>query len=79
MSKSYYLTYDQRLSIEQMFDDGFKPADIAQKIGVHLSTLYREKKRGAILHGKEYSADVAQCKAIQNFKSRGRKSKTKDD
>ena len=71
MTKSYYLTYDQRLTIERMIDKGFKPPTISHLIGVHLATLYRELKRGQINGG--YSADVAQVHFNDHMKQRGRK------
>lgn len=71
MTKSYYLTYDQRLTIERMIDEGFKPPTISRLIGIHLATLYRELKRGEC-YGR-YSADTAQTCFTEHMKKRGRK------
>lgn len=71
MTKSYYLTYDQRLTIERMIDDGFKPSTISRLIGIHLATLYRELKRGEC--GGRYCAETAQACFMEHMKKRGRK------
>ena len=74
MTKSYYLTYDQRLTIERMIDEGFKPPNISRLIGIHLATLYRELKRGE--YCGRYSADMAQTRFAEHMKKRGRKKKS---
>ena len=37
-----HLTYDQRLAIKQMLERGNSKKEIAESIGVHTSTIYRE-------------------------------------
>ena len=41
-----YLTYTQRLKIESLLEAKLPKKEIAKQIGVHISTIYREVKRG---------------------------------
>lgn len=50
------LKYEDRKEIEKMKNDGVRVVVIAEKIGVHRSTIYNELKRG----GTPYRAEVAQ-------------------
>ena len=43
-----HLTYDQRLAIKQMLERGNSKKEIAESIGVHTSTIYREIDRGTV-------------------------------
>lgn len=45
---SAYLTLTQRHTIEVMLKDGKKPKEIAEVVGKHFTTIYREKKKGTI-------------------------------
>jgi len=51
-----FLKYEDRKLIEKMYSDGERVVIIAEKIGVHRATIYKELKRG----GTPYNADVAQ-------------------
>ena len=47
MGKHYkHLTWRERLRIETRLKDGWNPQKIADEIGRHVSTIYREIKRG---------------------------------
>ena len=41
-----HLTKTDRLRMEQQLKDGKGAKEIAENLGVHISTIYREKKRG---------------------------------
>ena len=42
-----HLTMTARLRIEKWLKMGMKPREVADKLRVHVSTIYRELKRGA--------------------------------
>ena len=47
MARSFkHLQYSDRLKIEAWLNAGYKPKEIAEELGVHISTIYREIKRG---------------------------------
>jgi IS30 family transposase len=51
MGKLYHqLTWNDRLKIEARINIGYKPQRIADELGVHVSTIYRELKRGTYEH-----------------------------
>ena len=57
--------------------------DIADQIGVHVATVYKELKRGETggldrNMRREYSATLAQRRLAENFKRRGRKADEAD-
>lgn len=62
------LTYEDRIKIEALFRAGHTKREIAQQLGVHVSTVYREIKRGLYrrldgptwIYYDEYSADIAE-------------------
>lgn len=43
-----HLSYEQRVQIKKMLDAGIKKGEIAQALGVHNATVYREIIRGTI-------------------------------
>lgn len=62
---SAYLTLTQRHTIEIMLKDGKKPKEIANAVGKHYTTIYREIKKGTMeflnwdyTTRKEYCCDV---------------------
>lgn len=74
----HYLTYDDRQKLERLYREGVSLSDIAGKLGVHLSTVYRDLARGETgeldRNGRSaYSADRAQEVARQSMKRKGRK------
>lgn len=73
-----HLTKTDRLRIEQQLRDGKEPKEIAESIGVHISTIYREKKRGAYQHRNSdyteeirYSSDLAEMKYRAHLEAKG--------
>ena len=49
MGRSFkQLTSKQRIQIKEMLDQGFSKSEIADRMKVHNSTIYREIKRGSI-------------------------------
>ncbi|MCD7825127.1 MAG: helix-turn-helix domain-containing protein [Clostridiaceae bacterium] len=60
MRKQYKkLTYEDRLTIEHMKNEGKPPKTIAIATGVHIATIYRELQRGIDDEG-HYKAELAQ-------------------
>ena len=73
-----HLNWNNRLKIEQMYNDGRKPQEIANALHFHVSTIYRELERGKWEHLNtdlttdiRYSPDIAQGKAEQNMTALG--------
>lgn len=73
-----YLTFEDRKKIEAWYKLGDRPIDIAGRLAVHHTTVYKELKRGAT--GKldknqreGYSAELAERRLRENFKRRGKK------
>lgn len=58
-----HLTLEQRYKIQSYSQAGFKNSEIAEKIGVHKSTVGREKKRNCDLRNGGYKAELAEKKA----------------
>lgn len=78
MRRFKHLTKTDRLRIEQQLRDGKEPKEIAESIGVHISTIYREKKRGEYQHRNSdyteetrYSSDLAEMKYRANLAAKG--------
>lgn len=53
-----HLTYDDRVNIQLMAQAGKPAKEIAEAVGVHVATIYREFKAGG--KGVAYSAIEAQ-------------------
>ena len=74
-----HLTKTDRLRIEKWQREGMKPKEIAGKLRVHLSTVYRELKRGEYqrLDGdtwemvSAYSPDIAEERYQANLREKG--------
>ncbi len=60
MGRYKRLTFRDRQRIEKMCRDGAKPKEIAEIIGIHVATVYREIDRGTEGGEREYSAEIAQ-------------------
>lgn len=72
------LTKADRLKIEALDKAGRKVKEIAEQIGVHQSTIYRELKRGRYIHTnsdlteeERYSPDIAHEKYQENLRAKG--------
>ena len=75
-----YLTLADREALESNYLKGERPQDIADALGVHVATIYKELKRGDTGDidrnmRQGYSAKLAQLRLQKNFKCRGRKVK----
>lgn len=73
-----HLTLTDRYKIEAGLLAGEKPQDIAERIHVHVSTVYREKKRARMIHRntdlteeERYNPDEAHRKYRENLKAKG--------
>ena len=71
------LTYKDRKKLEEMYLNNERPSDIADKLGVHTATIYKELQQGdtgALDKNlrSEYSAELAQRKTTESLKNRGR-------
>lgn len=78
MKKYRYLTMADRQELERRYLNEDRMQDIADDLGVHIATIYKELERGKT--GKlnrnlrpEYSAAVAQLKVHEGRKRKGRK------
>ena len=78
MRRFKHLSKTDRIRIEQQLRDGKEPKEIAEAIGVHISTIYREMKRGQYVHRnsdwteeERYSSDLAEMKYRANLAAKG--------
>lgn len=79
MRRFKHLSYNDRLKIEAMDNAGRTPKEIAEKLGVHISTIYRELKRGRYEHlngedwttDERYSPDIAEEAYRANLAAKG--------
>ena len=73
-----HLTFNDRLKIEALQKVSTSPRVMAEKLGVHISTIYRELKRGQYEHlnsdyttEQRYSPDIAEEKNQANLRAKG--------
>ena len=79
MGKRYrQLQWNDRLKIEARVNIGYKPQRIADELGVHVSTIYRELKRGRYEHlnsdyttEERYSPDIAEARYQEGLSAKG--------
>lgn len=78
MRKFKHLSFSDRLKIEALCKAGVSPREIADIVHTHISTIYRELKRGQFEHLNmdytteiRYSPDIAQQKYKTNLKAKG--------
>lgn len=78
MRRFKHLTRNDRLRIEAYTNAGKSPKEVAEIIGVHISTIYRELKRGQYEHlntdyttETRYSPDIAQERYRENLHAKG--------
>lgn len=87
MGKYKNLNWNNRLQIEALWNAKHTVKEIAEQIGVHQSTIYRELKRGKTVKRKSsdwseqtiYSPDLAQNRADEKQKEKGRPLKVGND
>ena len=73
-----YFTYEDRKHFEEQYKAGAALPDIADNLGVHISTIYRELNRGSTgeldANGRAgYDAELAQKNMLESLKRRGKK------
>ena len=82
MGKKYnQLSREDRIQIEALYESGMKAVKIAEQLGYHYSTIYRELKRGKTVRRNRsdwsekeiYSYDKGQIKYEENKRKCGRK------
>lgn len=68
--------------MDKMLKKDYSKKEIAEAIGVHVSTIYREEKRGQYTHRnsdyteeERYSPDIAHDKYRENLKAKGGRAK----
>lgn len=71
-------TYEERRTIQRLWEDGDKAREIADKLDAPLSSIYSELRRGqdvSRLPNQRLccNADLAQLRIQQSFERRGRK------
>ena len=79
MRKFRHLTKTARLQLETMLKLKIPKKTIAENLNVHISTVYREIKKGEYIHlngatwieEKRYSCDIAERKYRENLKNKG--------
>ena len=76
--KYRYLTFEDRKKIEAWHLLGDRPVDIAARLSVHHTTIYKELQRGATgaLDANQcegYSAELAERRLRESFKRRGKR------
>lgn len=74
-----YLTFEDRKKIEAWHKFGDRPVDIAARLSVHHTTIYKELQRGATgeldANQREgYNAELAERRLRESFKRRGKRS-----
>ena len=72
------MTYNDRLRLDTLIRAGHKPKEVAVILHKHISTIYRELKRGRYMHTnsdlteeERYNPDEADRKARENLKAKG--------
>lgn len=83
---SKYFTLTDRYQIETMLKDGLTPKQIAERLGRHFTTIYKEIKKGTVIfrngdwsERSEYCADVAQRVTDERQTNKGRDLKIGND
>lgn len=83
---SAYLTYEERFYIEKALKNGISPTSIADTLGKHFTTIYKEIKKGTVTllnHDlttrREYSAQAAQNVTEHRGHAKGIMYKLSDD
>lgn len=83
MRRYKYITFQDRRTLAAAYERGERAADIAERLGVTVATVYRELKRGESTDGSgnvildrnqrpAYSPVIAQRTVQASFKRRGR-------
>lgn len=78
MNRYKCIELEERKIIEEMYNTGAKPCDIAKRIGKCQATIYREIKRGETEELNErcrpaYRAEIAEMRVNEAYRKRGRR------
>lgn len=81
MGRYRYLTLADREKLEALHLEGQRAQDIADALGVHVATIYKELQRGDTGNfdrnmNREYNAKLAQARLTESLRNRGKKRKT---
>lgn len=83
---SKYLTYEERFYIEKSLKTGDDPKKIAEALGKHFTTIYKEINKGTVTFlnsdyttRTEYCADTAQIRTIDRGHNKGIQKKLEND
>jgi len=86
MKRFRHLTRTDRVIIEALLRAGKKPREISEQIGVHINTIYYERKKGMYMHRNSdwteeprYSADLAELRTRQAETAKGSQLKIGND
>lgn len=78
MRRFKHLSKSDRIRIETLNNDSKTPKEIAEVVGVHISTIYRELQRGQYTHRNSdwteetrYSSDLSEMKYRANLAAKG--------
>lgn len=80
MGKRSYkqLNWTSRIKLETMLKHGHSKKEIAEELGVHISTVYRELKRGTYEHlnsdyttEERYSPEIAEARYQEGLSAKG--------
>lgn len=73
-----HMTFNDRLQMEALLKAKHTPKEIAEILGFHISTIYREKKRGVFMartteeeYVERYSPDIAQAHKDEVLAAKG--------
>lgn len=73
-----HMTFNDRLQMEALLKAKHTPKEIAELLGFHISTIYREKKRGVFIartteeeYEERYSPDIAQAHKDEVLSAKG--------
>lgn len=71
MEKKYsHFSFEKRLRLKELLSKGIQKAEIADSLGIHIATLYREVKRGLI--NGAYDPEYAEAQSQANIGKKGR-------
>ena len=65
MQKYKQISYEQRITLVYLLKEGISKADIAKKLNVHRSTVYREIGRNSTKNYKLYNSKQANNQAVK--------------
>ena len=66
-----HFSYDDRIALKSMLQQGKRKSDIALSLGCHDSAVYREIKRGDKDNNGNYDPDYAESQYRRNLKNKG--------